>query len=111
MLLAAIVCYARVLHGSWWAFAAFFLTPDLSLLGYAARRHGSRAAAVYNAVHAYALPVALAAWSWCESEPVGETAVAIWIAHIAMDRMLGFGLKYPEAFQPTHLQTVRSFQP
>jgi Domain of unknown function (DUF4260) len=33
-------------------------------------------------------------------------AAAIWIAHIAFDRLLGFGLKYPEAFKPTHLQTV-----
>jgi hypothetical protein len=30
----------------------------------------------------------------------------IWIAHIGMDRMLGFGLKYPTRFEDTHLQHV-----
>ena len=30
----------------------------------------------------------------------------IWIAHIGMDRMLGFGLKYPTRFSDTHLQRV-----
>jgi hypothetical protein len=30
----------------------------------------------------------------------------IWIAHIGMDRMLGFGLKYPTRFSDTHLQHV-----
>ena len=30
----------------------------------------------------------------------------IWAAHIGMDRMLGFGLKYPTRFQDTHLQRV-----
>jgi Domain of unknown function (DUF4260) len=27
----------------------------------------------------------------------------IWIAHIGLDRMLGFGLKYPTRFKDTHL--------
>ena len=27
----------------------------------------------------------------------------IWCAHIGMDRLLGFGLKYPDAFKHTHL--------
>jgi hypothetical protein len=106
VLLAAIYYYARVLHASWWIFAVFFLTPDLSLLGYAAMRHLAAAAALYNAVHSYLLPLLLAGWSWSMHAHPGEVAAAIWIAHIAFDRLLGFGLKYPEAFKPTHLQTV-----
>jgi len=38
-----------------------------------------------------------------------ETGVAIsliWIAHIGIDRVLGYGLKYPTAFKDTHLQKV-----
>ncbi|MCL4805949.1 MAG: DUF4260 family protein, partial [Anaerolineae bacterium] len=30
----------------------------------------------------------------------------IWLAHIGLDRMLGFGLKYPDAFRHTHLDEV-----
>jgi hypothetical protein len=31
----------------------------------------------------------------------------IWIAHIAFDRLLGFGLKYPTQFKDTHLNPDR----
>ena len=35
------------------------------------------------------------------------TAVGIiWTAHIAMDRALGFGLKYPTSFKDTHIQRI-----
>jgi hypothetical protein len=30
----------------------------------------------------------------------------IWLAHLGLDRMLGFGLKYPTFFKDTHLQHV-----
>lgn len=30
----------------------------------------------------------------------------MWAAHIGMDRMLGYGLKYPEKFQDTHLDRI-----
>jgi hypothetical protein len=35
------------------------------------------------------------------------TAVAIvWFAHIGLDRALGYGLKYADGFQHTHLGTI-----
>ena len=30
----------------------------------------------------------------------------IWLAHIGVDRMLGYRLEYPSAFKDTHLQRV-----
>jgi len=30
----------------------------------------------------------------------------IWLAHIGIDRALGYGLKYPTFFRDTHLQHV-----
>lgn len=30
----------------------------------------------------------------------------IWFVHIGIDRMLGYGLKYPEGFKITHLGTI-----
>jgi hypothetical protein len=29
-----------------------------------------------------------------------------WVAHIGMDRTIGYGLKYPSNFKDTHLQKV-----
>ena len=39
----------------------------------------------------------------------GDLAVQvalIWVAHIGVDRALGYGLKYPTGFADTHLQRV-----
>jgi hypothetical protein len=110
VLAAAIVFFARVEHGSWWACAVFFLALDLSLPGYAAKQRPPMAAALYSAAHTYLLPMLLACSSWWINACAGEVAAAIWIAHIASDRLLGVGLKYPEAFKPTHLQAVARFR-
>jgi hypothetical protein len=34
------------------------------------------------------------------------SAALIWLAHIGMDRALGYGLKYPTTFKDTHLGHV-----
>ena len=89
---------------SWWLFALLFFAPDLAMAGYAA---GARAGAyAYNALHstAVAIPILIAG-------VIGEwslvTAIAlVWLAHIGFDRMLGYGLKYPEGFSETHLQRI-----
>lgn len=92
------------LHLSWLFFAVLFLAPDLSMLGYLA---GPRTgAALYNLAHTYATPlIVLAAALSLHRTPLTAISV-IWIAHIALDRVLGFGLKYPTHFKDTHLQRV-----
>ncbi len=80
------------------------LAPDLSFAAYAAGpRIGSYA---YNAFHTTIGPLVLGSvgivGDW---EPAIEVAL-IWLAHIGIDRALGYGLKYPTAFKDTHLQRV-----
>jgi Domain of unknown function (DUF4260) len=104
VLAASVFAYRLAAHGNWWVFALFFLAPDLSLLGYLSKTHTGPAAALYNAVHSYALPLILAAVGWKIASSPLEQAALIWTAHIAFDRTLGFGLKFPQAFKPTHLQ-------
>ena len=38
---------------------------------------------------------------------IGLSIGLIWIAHIGLDRMLGFGVKYPTGFKDTHLSAYR----
>lgn len=109
VLLASLLGYAKVLHAHWLFFALFFLVPDLSLLGYLAKTHLSFAAGLYNTAHSYALPALLALAAWKTAVPWAAPIAVIWIAHIAFDRLLGFGLKYPEAFKPTHIQAAAVF--
>lgn len=105
VLAATLTVYATLLHGQWWIFAVFFLAPDIALLGYATKRV-DLAAAFYNTAHNYVLPILLALPSWKAGRHTGEVAAAIWIAHIAFDRALGFGLKYPQSFKETHIQVA-----
>jgi hypothetical protein len=88
----------------WLLLLVLALAPDLSMLGYlGGPRLGSL---TYDLVHTYVGPIVLAV-----SGVVGgyETAVQvalIWLVHIGVDRMLGYGLKYPTGFKDTHLQRV-----
>jgi len=94
------------LHASWLLFGILFLTPDLSMLGYLLNpRIG---AAIYNLIHTLTLPLALLLASYIQHWHLASELALIWTAHIAFDRLLGYGLKYPTAFKDTHLQRIPS---
>jgi hypothetical protein len=94
------VLYART-GASWWLFAALWLTPDLSMVGYLYRPcWGAR---IYNAIHSYLAPATLAVSALVLKSPALLPFALIWINHIGVDRLLGYGLKYPEGFKFTHL--------
>lgn len=89
---------------SWWLFAALGLAPDLSFAAYLA---GPRVGAIgYNLVHTTALPALLAAAALAMSSPVALAVAAVWLAHIGIDRALGYGLKTGEGFTYTHLGRI-----
>ncbi len=100
--LAAVV-YSRI-SGAWLVFLLLFLVPDLSMLGYLA---GPRAgAALYNIVHTYLAPILLGAYGVFTQRALILSLALILFAHIGIDRLLGFGLKYPSGFKDTHLQRL-----
>jgi hypothetical protein len=99
----AILLY-RELGAAWWIFAAGFLAPDLAIVAYLA---GPRVgAAAYNAVHTYLWGFALFGLGLLGSHASLMTVGLIWATHVAVDRLVGFGLKYPDGFRRTHLQQV-----
>ena len=94
----------RPLNIAWRWFALLFLAPDLGMLGYLA---GPRVGALtYNLIHHKAVAVAAyIAGAWLGS-PALQFAGLIILAHSSLDRVLGYGLKYPDAFQHTHLGMI-----
>jgi hypothetical protein len=93
-----------VWDGSWWVYAILFLAPDLSFAAYLA---GPRAGAiVYNAAHSYMAPMALMTTGFALSSPLVLSIAMIWLAHIGIDRALGYGLKYAAGFGFTHLGRI-----
>ena len=103
VLAAAVAAYASI-GGSWLLFALLLLAPDLAMIGY---RFGPVVgAAAYNAAHAYVAPAALGAAGLALGAPTMQALALIWIAHIGLDRALGYGLKYATGFGDTHLGRV-----
>ena len=103
VLVAAVILYFHADH-QWWLFLILFLAPDLGLLGYLA---GARAGAVfYDTLHLEALPIALGVVGVLAESDACIALALVWLAHIGMDRALGYGLKYPTVFKDSHLQRV-----
>ena len=94
------ILYART-GASWWLFAALWLVPDLSMLGY--RAGSCWGARCYNVVHAYVVPLILGVTALLLHADRLLPFALIWINHIAVDRLLGYGLKYSNGFGWTHL--------
>jgi hypothetical protein len=86
---------------SWWLVPFTLLVPDLVMVGYL---RGTRVGAhMYNLAHSTPLPAALAGFSWWLHEHLALALGLVWLAHIGMDRLMGYGLKYGDHFQHTHL--------
>ena len=89
---------------SWLTFILLLFVPDLSIATYSInQRFGS---IVYNLIHTYAFPLFLAVLGYLFNNTLGTQLALIWLAHIAMDRAAGFGLKYLGHFKNTHLSRV-----
>ncbi|HEX2345045.1 MAG TPA: DUF4260 domain-containing protein [Gaiellaceae bacterium] len=103
VLTGAIVLYFDASYG-WLLLLVLFLAPDLSMMGYLG---GPRIGALtYDVVHTYTLPIALGVAGILGESSLATQIALIWVAHIGLDRLLGYGLKYPTAFRDTHLQRV-----
>lgn len=91
----------------WWFPLAVFVVFDVSALGYL--RSPATGAVWYNAIHTYAWPAVLGVIALVTS--TSSQTLSMWLAlaafawalHVGVDRMLGYGLKLPDAFTHTHL--------
>lgn len=89
---------------SWALFALTLLLPDLSAAGYLG---GPRAGALlYNLAHTYTTPLLLGVVFHLTGRDNWQWMVLVWIAHVGLDRTVGYGLKYSSGPKPTHLDRV-----
>jgi hypothetical protein len=88
----------------WWIFPLLLFVPDLAMLGYLA---GPRVGAlVYNFVHHRALALFYYVAGVLLGIPGLALAGVIIFAHSSLDRVLGYGLKFADSFNNTHLGTI-----
>ncbi len=86
---------------AWWLWPIIFLAPDIGMVGYLANpKIGSW---TYNFFHFKSIAVAVIACGVLLEFKELLVAGVVLFGHAAMDRMLGYGLKYPDSFKHTHL--------
>jgi hypothetical protein len=86
---------------AWWLFPLLLLAPDLGMLGYLI---SPRVGAVsYNLLHHRGMAVILYLGGIALLLPPLQIAGLIMLGHSSLDRVFGYGLKYADAFQHTHL--------
>ncbi|KGR78779.1 DUF4260 domain-containing protein [Ureibacillus sinduriensis] len=85
-------------------FILLLLVPDITMLGYLF--NNKIGAIVYNFGHSLIVPAILLVLAFLTESSSLLMLVIIWLAHIYLDRSMGFGLKYNNAFKETHLQKI-----
>jgi hypothetical protein len=96
----ALIAYSTT-DRAWWLVPLTLLLPDLTMIGYLG---GTRIGAfLYNLGHSTPIPAAIVAAGWWQDKSLVVALGLVWLAHIGLDRLIGYGLKYEDHFQHTHL--------
>lgn len=87
-----------------WVSIVVFPIYDVGMLGYL---HGPRlGAATYNTMHNATIPTFCIMIGALTHSTLISVIGFTWTFHIAVDRVLGFGLKYKTSFYRTHLGEI-----
>lgn len=97
-----------VLGGQWYFFLLFILAPDFGMIGYLL--NPLVGAITYNLTHHKMIGILLFVSGvflrlYASTDFVMFAGLII-LAHSSIDRVLGFGLKYPDSFKHTHLGII-----
>lgn len=103
---AALLAFSITLNNllipyAWWWYWLLFLTPDISMIGYAINT--KIGATLYNVAHHKGMAFLLFVAGLVSSSPTLEFVGLLLLGHSSFDRVLGYGLKYPDNFKNTHL--------
>jgi hypothetical protein len=100
---ASVVAFTQ-LDFAWWWLLVLFLAFDLTMVGYLA--NARLGAWTYNIGHSYIVPAILLAAAWPADARWAAFVGLAWAFHIAVDRLLGYGLKFTDRFTHTHLGEI-----
>lgn len=103
LFLAGVILYLQLNGNGLWLLP-LLLAPDLSMVGYLG---GPRLGAItYNVGHNLVTALVVLALGWFAAVAPLALAGAVLVAHVGMDRSLGYGLKLPTDFRDTHLGRI-----
>ena len=84
-----------------WIWVLLFFAPDFSMMGYLVNTRTG--AFTYNLFHHRAVAIALLLIGFLMHIDILITCGLLLAAHSSFDRMLGYGLKFPDDFKHTSL--------
>jgi hypothetical protein len=100
LFIASLLLFSSI-RQSWWLVPLLLFVPDIFMVGYA--KSTKVGALIYNTGHSYLLPTVTTMFGWYQHHHLVLAIGLIWLAHVGMDRFLGYGLKYDDNFKHTHL--------
>lgn len=103
MFLLSILMFAEA-GFAWWLFPALLLLPDISMIGYA--MNNRIGAFCYNLFHHKGIAILVFAVGYFAQVPLLFLTGAILFGHSSLDRIFGYGLKFADSFQNTHLGPI-----
>ena len=87
-----------------WLWILLFFSPDIGMIGYTFNT--KTGAVMYNLFHHKGIAIIIAATGYFLQNEVVTAIGILLFAHSSFDRMLGYGLKYADSFQNTHLGRI-----
>ena len=96
--------YQLPLHLSWWLYLILFLSPDIGMVGYLINTKVG--ALTYNLTHHKAVSLTVIAIGIFVANDMIKLIGFMMAAHSAFDRVLGYGLKYPDNFKHTSVGNI-----
>lgn len=93
--------YFYLLNGHWGLYLALFFVPDLSFAFYLISK--KIGAIAYNLLHHQGVMAFLLVAGYFSKEDTLIQVALIFLAHSTFDRVAGYGLKYYDGFDHTHL--------
>lgn len=99
--LSVFCLYKLNINISWWVYVILFFSPDLGMIGYLVN---TKVGAIsYNLFHHKGVGGILIILGIMQTNNYLIFAGLLFIAHSSFDRILGYGLKYPDNFKHTNI--------
>lgn len=96
--------YYQPIHIAWYLWPIVFLLPDVSMIGYLINT--TIGGICYNIAHHKAIAGLCIALGFYLHLPILFFIGLVLYGHSCFDRVLGYGLKYMDSFQHTHLGII-----
>ncbi|MCA6454062.1 MAG: DUF4260 domain-containing protein [Chitinophagaceae bacterium] len=104
LLIAMVALSQQPISFSWWTWPLLFLSPDISMLGYLINPRAG--ALCYNLFHHKGIALVVLFLGHLMHSDMFLLAGMLLYAHACFDRAMGYGLKYQDSFNNTHLGRI-----